>query len=129
MGKRLEKCDCQKIAVWCYMPSTDSKYNPYYCDDCVPRGCSCNRDVVIIVPNEPLETNLEYPEGEENVDWKWVDPYEGEETKFIDDNGVKHDFKIYSPIDEKGREYPCCEYDYDEEGYEIDDEPEIDKNL
>ena len=23
------------------------------------------------------------------------------------------------PLDEQGREYPCCEYDYDEDGYEF----------
>ena len=23
------------------------------------------------------------------------------------------------PLDEKGREFPCCEYDYDEYGYEF----------
>src|ERR1035441_3790019 len=35
-------CDkgCKKIAVWWYMPS-DGHGN--YCDDCIPRGCSCNR--------------------------------------------------------------------------------------
>ena len=35
------KCECGKIAVWIYMPSDSDDY-PYYCDDCVPRGCSCN---------------------------------------------------------------------------------------
>jgi len=34
------KCKC-KIAVWTYLPSEDDRY---YCDDCVPRGCSCNID-------------------------------------------------------------------------------------
>ena len=23
------------------------------------------------------------------------------------------------PLDEKGREYPCCEYDYDENGFDF----------
>lgn len=30
---------CNNISTWGYMPSD---YN--YCDDCVPRGCSCNED-------------------------------------------------------------------------------------
>lgn len=34
------KCfGCDAIAVWLYMP-TES--NTGFCDDCVPRGCSCN---------------------------------------------------------------------------------------
>jgi hypothetical protein len=34
------KCiSCDAKAVWCYMPGTD---NNYYCDEHVPRGCSCN---------------------------------------------------------------------------------------
>jgi len=32
---------CNALATWIYMPS-DSNGN--YCDDCVPRGCSCNID-------------------------------------------------------------------------------------
>lgn len=32
-------CDkCQSPAIWYYMPSSDIQY----CDECVPRGCSCN---------------------------------------------------------------------------------------
>ena len=35
-----EICDkCHNKAVWFYMPGTEK-----YCDDCVPRGCSCNID-------------------------------------------------------------------------------------
>lgn len=32
---------CTKSAVWWYVPS-DVDGNRYYCDNCVPRGCSCN---------------------------------------------------------------------------------------
>ena len=34
------KCN-EKLAVWHYMPMTTRK-DIYFCDDCVPRGCSCN---------------------------------------------------------------------------------------
>ena len=35
-----KKClKCNAIAAWVYMPG-DSNYS--YCDNCVPRGCSCN---------------------------------------------------------------------------------------
>ncbi len=38
-------CDCGRIAVWVYMPSHEGpETNDFYCDDCVPRGCSCNME-------------------------------------------------------------------------------------
>ncbi len=38
----MRKCfKCNKHAVWCYMPSQQND-GDYYCDDCIPRGCSCN---------------------------------------------------------------------------------------
>ena len=37
---RCSKCD--NMAVWLYMPS--SKGRVFFCDNCVPRGCSCNVD-------------------------------------------------------------------------------------
>jgi hypothetical protein len=37
---RCDKCH-SKIATWEYQPSDDYTY---YCEDCVPRGCSCNID-------------------------------------------------------------------------------------
>lgn len=37
------KCsDCMCISVWKYMPNDKDKR--YFCDCCVPRGCSCNID-------------------------------------------------------------------------------------
>ncbi len=57
---------CNNLAVWCYMPGGDK----YYCEDHVPRGCSC----------------------------------------MADDDGNPQ-------LDEQGREYPCCEYDYNEKGF------------
>lgn len=35
-------CDkCNKLAVWNYAPG---KGDIYYCEGCVPRGCSCQMD-------------------------------------------------------------------------------------
>lgn len=36
---KLKCIKCNKIAVWEYMPSPGGVY---FCDDHVPRGCSCN---------------------------------------------------------------------------------------
>ena len=60
------KCECGKLAVWYYMPN-DNEW--VACDDCVPRGCSCNNE---------------------------------------------------EDVDEKGRKLPCCEWWYDENGWEIE---------
>lgn len=47
--------NCPKPAVWEYGPSTERK-DIYFCDDCVPRGCSCNvKDYND--PNSPQETD------------------------------------------------------------------------
>ena len=91
-----QKCDCGNIATWLYMPCSSSKENPFYCDDCVPRGCSCNN------------TSLK-------------EDYAQQEIEGNDKNGynykIENDYII--PLDEQGREFPCSEYDYDEDGYEL----------
>lgn len=110
MATRLIKCArCEKNATWEYMGGTGVAPA---CDDCVHRGCECNYRFVDVNAYTPPLTNPDMPEGEENVDWKWIEKD-----------------KVWVSLDEKGREYPCCEYDYDENGFEIDDEPEIDKNV
>ena len=38
---KMHKCGrCNKTATWLYLPSS-SGIN-FFCDDCVPRGCTCN---------------------------------------------------------------------------------------
>jgi len=95
-----ELCDCGKKAIWVYLPGYSSGSNPYHCDNCVPRDCSC--EMRFIVDNEK-------PSGEENIDWKW---YDNEKT-------------IWKYIDEKGRFYPCIEFDYDKDGFERELNPHI----
>lgn len=102
-GKEL--CDCGKMAVWLYMPGYSKGGNPFSCDDCIisegnKNGCSCNWSYG------------DLPEGIEGKDWRWV---EGEDIP-------KETHFIY--LDERGRPFPCCEYEYDEEGFDIDDEIE-----
>lgn len=94
-------CDCGKPATWLYMPSSDME-NPFCCDECVPRGCSCNHRHT----NEDYHNMPDLSEdGVENVNWKWI-----EENKY------------WTYIDEKGLEWPCCEWDYDENNFEDLDE-------
>lgn len=108
----MEKWMCsvckEKLAVYYYMPSYKGKIEAeeYFCDDCVPRGCSCEENHVD--PNaygpEPLSEPY-LPKGIEGVDWKWIEKD-----------------KIWCSIDEKGRQYPCCEFMYDEDGFEKDED-------
>jgi len=100
MSNEKELCDCGKVAVWCYAPGFDDDSNPYVCDDCVGRGCTCNYHYVRNDSRGHQTDNQEMPTKEDEP-IKWIE--EG---------------KIWCHLDEKGREFPCCEYDYDENGYD-----------
>ena len=111
------KCDCGKMAVWVYLPGYSGGGNPYSCDDCVISeddniGCSCNWNYA--KDQEGLPFDL--PEGVEGKDWRWVE-HEGEYMDKI----TKED-GYWINLDERGRPHPCCEYMYDEDGFDIDDE-------
>jgi len=110
----LPKCKCghchNNIAVWYYAPSSDMKEeNRYYCNDCISStedvGCSCNWHYTDVNAYHPPLDESESPEGLENKDWRWVDKSKGS----------------WQYLDEKGRPYPCCEYWYDEEGWNVDE--------
>ena len=92
----------EKIAIWVYMPASSDK-NPFYCDDCVPRGCNCNHRYTDINAYDTSLDNLDHPQ-----------PHD-EPIKWIEKD------KIWCHVDEKNREYPCCEFFYEEEGFDKDD--------
>jgi hypothetical protein len=108
-----EKCDCGKMAQWIYMPGFSGGASPYFCDDCVSNvddiGCSCCWNTSL--EQEGLPQDL--PEGVEGKDWRWVvneaNEYMGEITK---EDGY------WISLDERGRPYPCVEYEYDEYGFD-----------
>lgn len=108
MAKHL--CDCQKMAQWLYMPSSERDFNPYVCDDCISStedvGCSCNWYYTDVNAYHPPLDEPEIPEGIEGKDWRWIPEHK--------ESGA------WQYLDEKGRPYPCCEYDYDEDGYDIE---------
>jgi len=110
-GKK--KCDCGNVAVWLYMPGYGDGSNPFICDDCIGTpediGCSCNWHYGL--PQEGLPTDE--PEGIEGKDWRWVE-YEGDEYT---DKITKEEDGYWQYIDERGRPYPCAEYEYDEDGF------------
>lgn len=116
-----EKCDCGKKAVWVYTPGYSGGANPYSCDDCIidpdnKIGCSCNWRYA----GEQEGLPIDLPEGVEGKDWVWVEhPGDDYITKI-----TKEDDKLWQYLDERGRPYPCAEYWYDEDGFELDEENE-----
>lgn len=98
-----ELCKCGNIAVYFYMPATDRDFgNRYFCEDCVSRGCSCNHRYVDVNAYHPPLDNPDMP-SEKDKPFKWIE-----------------ENKIWTHVDDQGREYPCVEYDYEEEGYDKD---------
>lgn len=106
MAKHLCSFCKVNLAQWVYMPSGEDRY---WCDHCISSpeddGCSCNWRYLDINAYHPPLDNPEYPEGVEGVDWKWVN---GQESA-----------GAWQSIDKKGRPYPCCEFDFEEEGFDI----------
>lgn len=112
--KSFHKCECGCIATYWYMPASDIyKDSRYFCEDCISskddKGCSCNYHWWGLNPSEEDAWEVEIPEGIENVNWRWVD---GSDRTWIN-------------LDEKGRPYACCEYDFDHNGYELERKLEL----
>lgn len=102
-------CECGKKAEWVYMPSSD--YYPYYCDECVPRGCTCNDEYAYEYEAENGE--IKKTAIEDTIQW-----YEKNGMKWI----WKEEGKCISHVDDKGRLLPCCEYFYNENGWEAEED-------
>jgi hypothetical protein len=98
MKKLCDTC-AKEMAVWSYMPG-----NGDFCENCVSRGCSCNRE---LTPENPDATydGLNVGQNPPEKEFKWIK--EG---------------MVWVHTDELGREYPCCEYSYYNEGIDIEDE-------
>ena len=117
--KRYHRCSCcNEKAVWLYMPGNKGKI--YFCDNCVPRGCSCN-----------LLNLSEFPKSNNGITstMYWDDDAVNE---YINNNITNSEFEklgslerkdnstYYEILDDYGRREPCCEYDYSCNGFEID---------
>lgn len=110
---------CEKIAVWLYMPGYSNGESPYSCEDCVNRGCTCNW--YYTKSNDGYD---EQPVGVEGKDWRWV---EHEANEYM--GKISKEDGIWESLDSNGKPWPCAEYTYDEEGFEIDeDEPKYNED-
>lgn len=110
MARRIRKRKCAKCgkeAVWGYLPSGEN-HLLHFCDDCVPRGCSCNVDN-IDMDGEPMV----------GIKLMWWDKNDELFKDGTTERGVESFY--YENLDDNGRRYPCCEYDYDDEGYAYGD--------
>lgn len=101
-----EYCDCRNLAVWVYMPGLSGGERPFFCDECVPRGCDCNHIYCKIDAYHPPLDEPHLPVGVENIDWKWIE-------KDVS----------WTALDDEQRELPCSEYDYDPQGFEREINP------
>jgi len=86
---------CWQPATWYYDPYYDEKVEieNYYCDSCVPRGCSCNQYCI--------------------VDW-----HECHTWGLTQEEIEKENIQILDRLDSEWRKLPCCEYLYNKEWYE-----------
>lgn len=131
----IQKCyECNKDAKWLYMPG-DNFEEDCYCDEHVPKGCSCNSESFYFdndsYPKEQqIESFLKYPNlkvlnygKESHVHGKHI-------AEISDQNTIKDMFETLPvsellwleiiPLDENMKEFPCCEYWYYEGGVEIE---------
>lgn len=112
--KKHKCCICNRTAVWSYLPAGASRRN--YCDEHVPRGCVCNVDNIKEFGEPPTDTN---------VMWWSKEAYE---KHVVDNDDIENyaqterqpDSFYYEILDECSRRSPCVEYDYSENGYEIE---------
>jgi hypothetical protein len=117
MKEYIPCCICGKKALWSYMPGRED-----YCDNCVPRGCSCNLDwdekTIKIVGNGPhagkqgtIVFHDVKPAGNAAPYYKVLigkDASGFDQFAFV---GYDETEPVYhETLDDKGRRYPCCEY-------------------
>jgi len=128
-------CNSNKLATWIYMPgySNSTKYEEdCHCDDCVPRGCSCNNETIYEdLSKEELKKQIKnlLKQNIYLINYGNKIHKVGKELEVIKDKNLIKilfynltieqllHFEIIF-LDEKGREYPCCEYFYEELGLE-----------
>lgn len=111
-------CECDKMAVWINMAASREE-NLFYCDDHVPRGCTCN---LCDIDFDGI------PEKDENLLWWTKEDYEKNFRNCTTEKEIEElattkrqvNSFFYEYLDEKGRRYPCCEYEYDEDGFDLD---------
>lgn len=117
MKIRKHRCSqCNNIATWEKMSS--GKY-AFFCDECVPRGCTCN---VFNIEEDGI------PSSEcRSIMWWDKKDYEQYIKSGLFINGSisckkpSEESFYYEYLDTSNRRQPCCEYDYSEYGFDIEE--------
>lgn len=81
--------------------------NSYFCDECVPRGCSCNRSYFEEEDTAFLNKGGSYV-FEHLI--KYRTKFRIEDRKIGGEESPYLSHKYVVELDEQGREKPCCEY-------------------
>lgn len=140
MSKKHICIECGNLAVWYYLPgdSLNKEENDYFCDECVPRGCSCNNESIYYDKLDNMEfiekLHEELIETINNSSLEYIaKEYKSKSQKTLvktisDFNEVKKIVNVlplekitkysFIPLDDKRREFPCCEFMFDENGFE-----------
>lgn len=127
-------CYCDNNATWLLMSGHDITKD-FYCDSCVPKGCSCNSEHFDREEDAASrEVQVDYLLRYRNLkvlNYGSLEHNAGDHLEEITDmNLIKSMFYNFTdtqllhleivPLDENGEEYPCCEFDYSEKGYDED---------
>ena len=117
--RRFHRCSCcDNIAVWLYMPGSKGKI--YFCDNCVPRGCSCNLLSLTEFPktNNGITSTMYW--NSNDVNQYILGNINNDEFEALGSKEKKNDSAYYEILDDCGKRNPCCEYEYSSNGFEID---------
>jgi len=133
--KKVLCSNCKNIATWIYMPGYGNGIEEdFHCDKCVYRGCSCNNEV-LYYDKEDKKYNIEHIKHQVNEHNYHINLYNSEDIKkenfiqeitnpycvkvIVNNIDVKELLKmVFVPVDENGKEYPCREYEYSENGFD-----------
>lgn len=112
---RTHRCSCcNKPAVWMYAPASTGRV--FYCNDCVPRGCSCNVDTVTGLSRFDMTRKHAFWSKED------YEKYHATDELMQHASPTKQEDSFYVEVlDDEGRRNPCCEFWWSEGGYEIEE--------
>lgn len=116
--KKCYVCKKNITSYWLYMPG-NSKKDDIYCNDCVPRGCSCNQEEFKSIEN--IKDNLEYYKKNRNIfDLTYL--LLNEKREIVNDVTEAKSYELVNK--EEKMLSPCCEYNW----IEWEDEKRYKKN-
>ena len=102
------------------MKMSGNKGSFMYCDEHVPRGCSCNMHDIDFDGEPDINTNVLWYSKEEYERWL-NDKKEQDNPMHIGHAVRRNNSFYYEYLDEKNRREPCCEIEYDKDGFDMEE--------